>query len=227
MPKSASVTIGGPSGRRLHREPSTRSPLPAGKIGARGAALLVIDLINPMEFDGGDALFGPAMRAAGRIVELGRRARSAGVPVVYVNDNFDCWHLGFRELVDYIRERDPRGRLLADLLAPDPATDHFVLKPLHSAFFQTGLEVLLQRLDAGTLILTGAATEICVLFTANDAYMRGHRVIVPADCVASEQDRDRVDALRLMQRVLDADVRVSGELDLDSLARGARHAGPH
>jgi nicotinamidase-related amidase len=219
MSTPAHLTIAGPSGRSIHRAPRASSALLAGRNGGGGAALLVIDLINPMDFEGGDALFGGAMQAAGRIVELERRARSAAIPVVYVNDNFDCWHLGFRELVDYIRARDPRGRLLADLLAPDPATDHFVLKPLHSAFFQTGLEVLLQRLDAGTLILTGVATEICVFFTANDAYMRGHRVIVPADCVASEQDGDRISALRLMQRVLAADVSISTELDLALLAR--------
>jgi nicotinamidase-related amidase len=226
MSKLARVTTPAPSRRGSQREPGESSLLLGSRNGARGAALLLIDLINPMDFEGGQALFRHAMQAAGRIVELGRRARAAGVPVIYVNDNFDCWHLGFRELVDHIRQRDQRGRVLADLLAPDPTTDHFVLKPLHSAFFQTGLEVLLKRLDAGTLILTGVATEICVFFTANDAYMRGHRVIVPADCVASEHDGDRLNALHLMQRVLNADVRLSGELDLDHLPSPSRDTGP-
>ena len=35
------------------------------------------------------------------------------------------------------------------------------------------------------MIITGFATNLCVLFTANDAYMRGYRVIVPVDCTAS------------------------------------------
>jgi nicotinamidase-related amidase len=181
---------------------------------ARPQALLVIDLINPMTFEGGSDLFAHALPAAHRIVELTRRARAAGVPVVYINDNFDCWHLGFRELVDEVARRSEPGRVLAELLAPDPTRDHFVLKPLHSAFFQTGLEVLLHRLEVGSLILTGVATEICVLFTANDAYMRDYDVVVPADCVASEQDRDRTYALEHMRRVVHARVAPSREIEL-------------
>lgn len=178
------------------------------------AALLMIDLVNPMEFIGGDALFRNAMPAVRRIAALKRRARAAGLPVIYVNDNFDAWHLGFRELVDEIRGRSKKGAALIDQLQPDPTADHFVLKPMHSAFFQTPLEFLLQQLKATTLILTGVATEICVLFTANDAHMRRYRVIVPRDCVASERNTDRVQALRLMGRLLHADVRPSDRVVL-------------
>jgi nicotinamidase-related amidase len=63
-------------------------------------AILLIDVINPMDFPGAGALVSAAKRAAQNIARLKRRARDAGIPVVYVNDNFDCWHLGFRELVD-------------------------------------------------------------------------------------------------------------------------------
>jgi nicotinamidase-related amidase len=54
--------------------------------------------------------------------------------------------------------------------------------------------------------VTGFATDICVLFTANDAYMRGFDVIVPQDCVASEREEDNDHALRHMARILKADV---------------------
>lgn len=183
---------------------------------AIGAALLVIDVVNPFDFAGGETLFGHALPAARRTAALARRAREVGIPTIYVNDNFDCWHLGFRELIADIRERSPRGRELLDVLSPEPARDHYILKPMHSGFFATGLEVLLQRLDVRTLILTGIAADICVLFTANDAYMRGYKVAVPADCVAAEHEADRDRTLRQMQRLLKADIRPSAELQLDA-----------
>jgi nicotinamidase-related amidase len=182
------------------------------------AALLLIDVVNPFDFDGADALHRHAVSAARAIAGLAERAREVNVPTIYVNDNFDKWHLGFPELLDLIRREHPRGREVIDLLAPEPARDHYILKPMHSGFFATGLEVLLARLGIRTLVLTGVAADICVLFTANDAYMRGFEVVVPADCVASERPDDCARALAQMERLLKADVRPSTELDLARLA---------
>jgi nicotinamidase-related amidase len=186
---------------------------------ASSAALLLIDVVNPLEFEGAEDLYRNVQPVVRRIAALKQRARDAGLPTIYVNDNFDCWHLGFRELIERVRGSGFRGSGLVDLLAPDPEHDHFVLKPLHSGFFRTGLEVLLERLGVETVILTGIAGDICVLFTANDAYMRGYRVVVPADCVASERVADNDHALRQMERLLKADVTPSTTLDLDAFAR--------
>ncbi len=169
-------------------------------------ALLLVDVINPMNFAGADALLGHAIPAADRIARLRVRAREAGIAVVYVNDNFDCWHLGFRELVESFLTADVPGKPIIERLAPELAQEFYVLKPGHSGFFRTGLEELLRRLDARKLILTGFAGDICVLFTANDAYMRGFDVVIPSDCVASERDEDNAHALRQMARILKADV---------------------
>jgi nicotinamidase-related amidase len=185
-------------------------------------ALLLIDVVNPMDFDGGERLLPHALRAARRIAELRDRARDAGVPVIYVNDNFDCWHLGFSELVEKFRRERAPGTPILDLLAPEPERDFYVLKPCHSGFFRTGLEVLLERIGARTLVLTGFAADICVLFTANDAYMRGFSLIVPADCVASERPADAERALHQMERVLRADTRRSTEIELDNAVKAAR-----
>ena len=102
-------------------------------------------------------------------------------------------------------DEDVCGKPLARLLQPD-AEDYFVLKPKHSGFYSTTLEALLQALGVHTLILTGIAGNICVLFTANDAYMRGYLLCIPADCVASQTVRENASALRLMQTVLKADI---------------------
>jgi nicotinamidase-related amidase len=145
-----------------------------------------------------------------------------------VNDNFDCWHLGFRELVDKFRAANVPGVPIITLLEPQARSDYYILKPCHSGFFRTGLEVLLERLESRTLVMTGFATDICVLFTANDAYMRGFNVVVPPDCVASEREADNDHALRHMARLLKAEVASSDRLDFERLLRastGKREAG--
>lgn len=205
----------------LPRQAADRAP----EVRASPVALLLIDVINPMDFEGAADLLPPAISAARQIARLKRRAHAAAVPVVYVNDNFDCWHLGFRELVEKFRRARVPGAPIIELLAPDPKRDYYVLKPSHSGFFRTGLEVLLERLESRTLILTGFAGDICVLFTANDAYMRGFGVTAPADCVASERDEDNAHALRQMARLLKADIVTSNALNLRRLRRTA--AGSH
>jgi len=57
-----------------------------------------------------------------------------------------------------------------------------------------------RRLGAKTLILTGIATNICVLFTANDAYRRGFQLFVPADCCAANELSNHETALNLMEK---------------------------
>jgi nicotinamidase-related amidase len=169
-------------------------------------ALLLIDVINDMEFDGGAKLLKWAVPAARRIAKLKAEARRRGVPVIYVNDNFGRWRSDFKTLVRHCLEDRVRGEPVAKLLTPDE-DDYFVLKPKHSGFYSTGLGILLDHLGASKLIVTGFATEICVLYTANDAYMRDYELIVPRDCVASETTAARNYALAQMKRYLRADVR--------------------
>lgn len=187
-------------------------------------ALILIDVINDLEFEGAEALLRSALPAAERIAELKRRAKQAGIPTIYVNDNFGRWQSDFNKLVDHCLREDVRGRPLAELLRPDE-DDYFVLKPKHSGFFSTTLDTLLEYLQAKTLIMTGVAGNICVLFTANDAYMRDFALVVPSDCVASNSAEENQHALDQMQRVLKADIRPSTELDLDALKAGAREHG--
>jgi nicotinamidase-related amidase len=187
-------------------------------------ALLLIDLINDFEYPGGAELFAQTMSAAERILALKLRARRAGIPVIYVNDNFGKWRSDFRKLITHCLEDDVRGEPLAKLLKPDEE-EYFVLKPKHSAFFSTTLDLLLQYLKANTLILTGISGDMCVLFTASDAYMRDFHLVVPSDCVASiEPEANRL-ALEQMRRLFQADIRPSTELDLALLQQGA-HLAP-
>jgi nicotinamidase-related amidase len=196
---------------------SGSSPGPAPR-----SALLLVDVVNPLDFPGGRELLAHARPAARRIAALRRRAGAVGIPSIYVNDNFDCWHLGFRELVERVRGGPGPGRVLLEDLAPDAGHDYFVLKPMHSAFFHTALEVLLQRLAVERLVLTGFAGDICVLFTAVDAHMRGFQLAVPRDCVASQRAEDNQRALEQMERLLKADTRPAARLELEEAACSTR-----
>ncbi|MGK3981931.1 isochorismatase family cysteine hydrolase [Sorangium sp. So ce136] len=179
-------------------------------------ALLLIDVINDLDFPEGDRLLAHALPMAHRIRALKQRCRDAGIPAVYVNDNFGRWQSNFHRQIEHCLEDGVRGREIAALLRPGEE-DYFVLKPKHSGFYGTTLEILLESLGVQTLILTGMAGNICVLFTANDAYMRDYRLLVPSDCIASEGEEDNAYALRQMQRFLKADVTPSDEIDLERL----------
>lgn len=181
-------------------------------------ALVLLDVINDLEFEGGEELAKSAGPMAERIADLKRRAKAAGVPVVYVNDNYGRWQSDFHKLIEHTREAECRGRFLAEMLAPDE-DDYFVLKPKHSGFYSTNLDILLHYLEARTLIITGLAGNICVLFTANDAFMRDFHLVVPSDCVASNSPEDNEHALRQMEKFLHADITPSTELDLQALVR--------
>jgi nicotinamidase-related amidase len=179
-------------------------------------ALLLIDVINDLEFDEGDQLLRFAAPMADRLSALKRRAREANVPVIYVNDNFGRWRSDFQAQVDHCLNDGVRGRALVERLRPEE-DDYFVLKPKHSGFFSTTLDILLDYLQVDAVVLTGLAANICVLFTANDAYMRDFRLLVPADCVASNTEEDNRYALEQMRTVLKADIRPSAEVDFGTL----------
>jgi nicotinamidase-related amidase len=187
-------------------------------------ALLLIDVINDLEFGSGEDLLRHALPMAARLAALKRRAKEAGVPVIYVNDNFGKWQSDFKKILAHCLENDVRGRPLAETLRPEDEDDYFVLKPKHSGFFSTTLDILLDYLGARTLILTGLTGDICVLFTAHDAYMRDFNLVVPADCVASADPEENLYTLEKMERLLDADIRPSTEIDLEELKRRARRA---
>jgi nicotinamidase-related amidase len=178
------------------------------------AALLLIDTINDLEFPGGEVLLPHAMDAARQIAGLKQRCRAAGVPALYVNDNFGRWQSDIAKLVAHVIDDDTRGKPIAEILRPDLEHDYFVLKPKHSGFYSTTLDILLQYLGARTLILTGLTADICVLFTANDAYMRDFHLLIPSDCVASLDPAENGHALEHMRRVLKADIRPSSGIDV-------------
>jgi nicotinamidase-related amidase len=180
--------------------------------------LLLLDVINDLEWEGGELLLPHALPMARRLAALKQRCREAGIPAIYVNDNYGRWQSDFARLIDHCLHEGARGQPVVEPLLPE-RDDYFVLKPKHSGFFSTTLDVLLQYLQARTLLVTGVAGNICVLFTANDAYMRDYNLYVPGDCVASNDREDNHHALQQIETVLKADITPSTGLDLEAIQR--------
>ncbi len=185
-------------------------------------ALLLIDVINDLDFEGNEGLLECIPTLVDRLNALKTVAKELKLPVIYVNDNFQKWRSSFEQTLEHCSRDGAPGAALARNLAPDQ-NDYFVLKPMHSGFFCTPLELLLSSLKSRTLILGGVAGNICVLFTANDAYMRGFNLVVPADCVASNTLDDNAYALQEMGRIHRADTRIADEVIVDLYKR---HGAP-
>ena len=168
---------------------------------AKKTALLIVDVINDLEFPGGEQVLPWAERMAAKLQPVMRRARKAGVPVIYANDNFGNWRSNFKEVVKHCTRRGAKGRAVTQKLVPRK-NDYFILKPKHSAFFASSLVQLLEYLNVEKLVMAGIATNLCVLFSAHDAHMREYEITVLSDCCAAESEEDHNLALDQLERFL-------------------------
>ena len=189
-------------------------------------AVVLIDVINDMEFTDGDALLENALPAAKNLAHLIRRAKEAGVPVIYVNDNFGKWRSDFRQQLGHVLEDGVRGEPVAKLLHPGEE-DYFVLKAKHSGFYQTQLDLLIDYLQVRTVVITGFTTDNCVLFTASDAYLRDLNIVLPPDCSAAVSAEYHERALEHMQRVFHVKAIPSTDIDFTDLMESSPASEQH
>jgi nicotinamidase-related amidase len=198
----------------------TRANAGETSVPVAGTALLLIDVVNDLAFDGSGPLVAQAEAMAAPLAQLKRRATTAGVPTIYINNNFGQWRSDFRRTVAHCTARSSPGHRASRRLRPT-AHDYFVLKPKHSGFFDTTLDTLLETLGVRRVILTGIAGNICVLFTANDAYMRDYKIFAPADCIVSNTASDNDHALRQIRVVLKGNIAPSAQLRFHA-SRGSK-----
>lgn len=169
---------------------------------AKSTALLIIDMINTLDFPEGRSLKRAALPAAKKIAQLKERFQSRKIPVIYVNDNFGEWAADWKAIYAKCAAKETSlGAELAEILKPGDE-DFFILKPRHSGFHLTPLEALLERLGVKKLVITGIAGNICVLFTVHEAHMRGYDVIVPRDCIASNTPSQNRFAIEQLSKAL-------------------------
>jgi nicotinamidase-related amidase len=174
-----------------------------------GTALLVIDLLNAYEHDDADRLAQSVEQVVPTVAALMERARGKGVPVIYVNDNYGDWNSSAEELADRALS-GRRPELVKPLLPVGDAA--FVIKARHSVFYATPLEYLLETQDLGNLVMTGQATEQCILYSALDAYVRHFNVTVPRDGVAHIHPHLAEAALEMMETNMRAEITTSDRL---------------
>lgn len=169
-------------------------------------ALLLIDFINPLDFPEAEQLAGPALIAAKAASQLTSVARQRGVPVIYANDNFGRWRSDFPTMVKRLGEDQGVSASIVRLLRPR-REDLTVLKPMHSAFFGTPLDIILDKMGVRSLVMAGLATDICIQLTAADAFLRDLKVHAPEDCTAAETQEKKETALAYMRDILKCDTR--------------------
>jgi nicotinamidase-related amidase len=184
-------------------------------------ALLIIDVINDLDFPGGENVLPWALRMVERLGPFAERMRRAGVPVIYVNDNFGHWRSSFQDVYRHCTRPGVRGSKVARALKPKPQ-DYFILKPKHSAFFATSLVPLLEYLGTRKLLLAGIATNLCVFFSAHDAHMHEYKITVLSDCCCAESDTDHDLALEQLQRFLHVRVCRGDQVHRAPMARAPR-----
>jgi nicotinamidase-related amidase len=187
------------------------------------AVLILIDVINHFEFPDGEKVFQRALPIASKLSRLKKRAQAAGMSTIYVNDNFGQWRSDVSKILDYCLRPEAIGRSFVEQLQPDK-NDYFILKPMHSGFYQTALEVLLRYLDASTLVLCGLTTNSCIVCTAHDAKMREFELYVPSDCSAARTAKEHRQSIEHIRMMTDAKVTVSGSLRLNEIVRGAHQS---
>jgi len=194
---------------RKHAQTSS-SPVPV--------ALLIIDVLTTFRFPDGDSILQGALSIRDALVKLKSRARAAHIPVLYVNDNFGDWRSEKEVLIG--RCIEAKGAEFVRPLLPD-SEDYFVLKPMHSAFYMTPLEVLLQHLKVETLILTGLTSYSCITATAHDANMRGFDIHIPEDCSCARTPQQHKQALEQLESATGASLEVSAHIKMPDLIRRA------
>jgi len=162
------------------------------------AALIVVDMLNDF-FERSPVL---AMQRSRLVVNtnlLVRTFRSAGLPVLWVRQEFDPdLHDAFREMrankVSITIAGTAGCELLPELehLPADPV----IVKKRYSAFFGTDLDTRLSQFRPDVLVIAGVNTHACVRMTAIDAYQRDYNVIIAAECVASSDSEHHEVTLR-------------------------------
>jgi nicotinamidase-related amidase len=81
--------------------------------------LILIDVINHFDFPQGDRTLQHAQKIAPRLVRLKQRCRAAGIPAIYVNDNFGQWRSDAKSLVARCLEPDRPGKAFVEQIQPD------------------------------------------------------------------------------------------------------------
>lgn len=163
-------------------------------------ALLVIDMLNDFVGKGAPLEVPLARKILPNIRKKIEWARKNKIPVIYICDSHRPEDKEFNWWPPHAIEGTSGAEIVKEI-SPQKK-DFIVKKRRYSAFLGTELELLLKELKVETIHLVGILTNICVLYTAAEATMRGYNVVVYRDCVTSISSEDHSFALNQMENVL-------------------------
>jgi nicotinamidase-related amidase len=163
-------------------------------------ALLITDMLGDFIDEGAPLEVSGGRDIVANIQKQIENARKANIPILYCCDRHKKDDPEFKIWPPHAVE-GTKGAEIVDALKPQK-DDYIIPKTTYSSFFETTLDATLKKLNASHLILTGVCTNICILYTAVDAYMRGYLVTVPETCVAALTEEDHQFALKQIKVVL-------------------------
>jgi nicotinamidase-related amidase len=175
------------------------------------SALIVVDMINAYEHPDAE----PLTRSVEQVVPTIERLIDDSDLTIYVNDNFGHWRSDHRALIDRALASDAAP--LVEPLVPDEDA-MFVVKARHSIFYETPFGYLLTQEGIEEIVLTGQATEQCILYSALDAHIRHIPVVVPREAVAHIHADLAEAALRMMELNMEAEVVGAGAVAFEERA---------
>jgi nicotinamidase-related amidase len=165
-------------------------------------ALLVIDMLEDFVRAGAPLEVPETRKILPAVRRRIARARKAGERVVYVCDS----HL--RHDPEFARMGWPPhavagtpGAAVVAAISPEPG-DVVVEKKTYSGFHRTSLQSVLRRYGVREVSLSGCVTNICILYIAYEAAMRGYDVTVDETLVAGLDPKTHAFALDQMEKVL-------------------------
>ena len=201
--------------RRLHRG---QDDLHGNVPDQSQVVLLLIDILNDLNFPDNRHLVRRSVTLAKSIAKLKARCKKVSIPTIYVNDNRGRWRSDIFAVLRHCLRRQSPGRKMTKLLVPEP-DDYIVLKPKHSPFYASPLQTILDSIGARVAIVTGVTTNACVLIGAGELHVRDFGLFVPADCVAALTEREHRRSLDVMKNSFDADTTPSSRLNLERLQK--------
>jgi len=164
--------------------------------------LIVVDMIN--DFVTGKLGSDRARNIVPNIVALVKKAHELGVPVIFLRDAHNKTDRELGIWGEHAMKGSKSSEIIPELKLEK--NDVVIEKKWYSAFVDTELPQILEKLNADTLIFVGVSTDICVQNNVAGAYFLGYNTIVPRDCTASIDEGSYEFSLKYMKNIFGTEI---------------------
>jgi nicotinamidase-related amidase len=193
-------------------------------VDASHTALVIVDMQRDFCIPGGSfdrlgvdiSMYPPMIPRLARLLD---GARAAGIPPIFIqmtvlpgrmSESPAQIRFNLRLHLDSHGDVEPlsytldgsEGQEIIPELAPQPG-EAVVKKYRSSGFWGTNLDMLLRSNGIESVVMTGCTTEGCVESTARDALFNDYYVVIPVDCVASDDPAQHDASLLLIRHRFD------------------------